>query len=112
MIVGDLNIPVNKRDDPHVKMYERLLHETQHENNIVQWVGMATHAGGNTLDPVCTREDDDAIQQPLLVHVAESPGPVSDHALLVVEPRTRMDPFKKKKIKYRRWDSLDNREFW
>jgi hypothetical protein len=107
MIVGDMNIHVNRTEDPQVKMYKRMLHE----NNLVQWVSLATHVGGGTLDHICTREEEDAILQPLQVHAAENPGAVSDHALLIFEVHSRKKPESKKKITYRRWDALNKQEF-
>lgn len=105
IIVGDMNVAVNKIDDPHVLAYNRLLNE----NDLVQHIDLPTHINNNTLDHVCTRAE---VTTPLAIRIIEPPGTISDHAMLIFDVKEmRTEDQKRKTISYRRWGSLDKEVF-
>jgi exonuclease III len=103
LLVGDMNVAANKDDDPHVRAYNQILQV----NNMLQHVGLPTHVSKNTLDHICTKENEDVLQ-PSSIRIEKEAGNLSDHAFLVFETSDQKPIVaEKKRIKYRRWPTLD-----
>ena len=100
LIVGDMNIPINKKNDHHTIEYKHLLDEF----NMKQWVTQPTHVDGNTLDHICTLEEGGCLLN-ASIHVG-NPGLLSDHALVQFQAGFKVKSTQKKLIKYRQWAKL------
>uniref|UniRef100_X2AHF9 C-type lectin domain-containing protein n=1 Tax=Capitella teleta TaxID=283909 RepID=X2AHF9_CAPTE len=73
-------------------------------------VNVPTHVSKNTLDHVCIREDD-TLSNKISFEEATAPRVISDHILLLFKIAIMRQKRRKKKIRYRRWATLDKQVF-
>ena len=99
VIVGDLNLHLDVKNDPGTMKFESLLAA----NNYVQHVSVATHVGGHLLDVVLTRGD-----LPALSTNVSQPGGLSDHSMIVCQLNISAQDHHDTVVQYRRnWRSFE-----
>ena len=105
IIMGDMNIHVNNKEDSKTKQLGDLLASY----NLTQLITQPTHIYGNTLDIICVRDEEDVIR-PESVEIFP-PGVLSDHAWINFSVSVKKPPSSKKKITYRPWKVLNKNLF-
>ena len=92
LVVGDFNIPWNKKEHSEMKEFQELLSTF----NLMQHVNFVTHNGGNTLDYIISREDDH------LVSSVSQGDVIADHSTVLANLQVTKPPTARKKVSVRK----------
>ena len=96
LVVGDFNIPWNKKEHSEMKEFQELLSTF----NLMQHVNFVTHNGGNTLDYIISREDDH------LVSSVSQGDVIADHSTVLANLQVTKPPTARKKVSVRKIKQL------
>ena len=101
LVVGDFNIPWNKKEHSEMKEFQELLSTF----NLMQHVNFVTHNEGNTLDYIISREDDH------LVSSVSQGDVIADHSTVLANLQVTKPPTARKKVSVRKIKTIDSEKF-